>query len=82
MRYVHLYIKAIFFKNSLIGVDDLYKNIVSKMSYNDKINYCESLIFRTKKDIKLCKCKIRKIKLIQLLEASIFELKKLEASSK
>lgn len=81
-RYIHLYIKTIFLKSTLIEVDEFYRNIVSKMSLNDKINYCESLIFRTMEDLKRCNCKLQKIKLKQLLKASTFELKKLQASYK
>jgi hypothetical protein len=79
--YIHLYTKAILFKNTLIEVDEFYRNIVSKMPNINKINYCESLIFRTMEDLKQCNCKFKKLKLKQLVKASVFELKKLEKIS-
>lgn len=81
-QYILLYIKVIFVKRTLMDIDAFYRNIVSELSYNDKINYCESLVFRTQEDLKKCKCKLRKIKLKQLLKVSTFELKKQLASSK
>lgn len=77
-QYFHLIIKNVLLKNTLNDVDEFYRNIISNMPHNSKVNYCESLIFRTTVDLKQCNCKIKKSNLKQLLKASIFELKKLK----
>ncbi len=70
--------KNILLKKSLEEIDELYKTIVCTMSYSHRKEYCESLIFRTIKDLDCCQCKLKSIKLRQLLKATISELEKLQ----
>jgi hypothetical protein len=63
--------------NSLINVDQLYKNVISKLPIVNRIKYCESLMYRTTEDISNSKYRFTKRKLKKLLKATEIELKKL-----
>ena len=76
------FIERVIFKESLNDIDEFYKNIVSGLSYCVRINYCESLIFRTISDINSCYCRFRKKELELLLKASKLELNKLRVKKK
>jgi hypothetical protein len=70
--------KKLMLKKTLKDFDEFYKNIISTMPNSCKINYCESLVYRTSNDIELCDCKTKIIKLKNLLEVSKIELEKLQ----
>ncbi|MDO5980376.1 hypothetical protein [Flavivirga spongiicola] len=72
----------VIFEASLSDIDEFYRNIVSDFSYFIRINYCESLIFRTIADIDSCCCRFQKKELELLLKASKQELDKLRAKNK
>jgi hypothetical protein len=76
---VKLLRKILFSNASLTKVDSFYRNTVSSMPFDYKVNYCESLIFRTYDDINLCRCVIKKRKLKKLVKISKAELKKLKS---
>lgn len=63
--------------NSLINLDQLYKNVISKLPIANRIKYCESLMYRTTEDISNSKCRFTKRKLKKLLKATEIELRKL-----
>ncbi len=65
-------------KKSLIRKDDLYDKIISKLPTENRIKYCESLIYRTTEDLSKSKCTTKKRKLTKLLDAAKNELKKLK----
>ncbi len=77
-RYIELYAKTIFFKKPLKAIDEFYNNIILQLPDNEKISYCESLVFRAQEDSKQCTCKLKRLRLKQLLRASTLELKRLE----
>ena len=62
---------------SLICADSLYKSVISKLPSDNRIKYCESLIYRTSEDLSNSKCIFKKRKLTKLLEAAKGELKDL-----
>ncbi len=67
-------------KNSpkpLIQLDHLYKKIISKFDDSNRIDYCESLIYRTQKDLSDTRCRMKRRKLKRLLKAAKLEIKKL-----
>ncbi len=69
-----------FKKNSpktLMQIDDLYYKVISKLPDANRIHYCESLIYRTQKDVLDTKCPITRRKLKRLLKAAKSEMKKL-----
>ena len=78
-QYIELYTKTIFSKKTLIDIDEFYRNVISKLPNNEKINYCESLAYRVLEDRKQCKCKLKRLGLKQLFKASTFELKRLKS---
>ncbi len=67
-------------KNStlLIKRDTLYKNVISKLSVSNRITYCESLLYRTEKDLSFSTCSITKKRLKKLVEATKIEVKNLK----
>ncbi|MEK6152462.1 hypothetical protein WIW50_04355 [Flavobacteriaceae bacterium 3-367] len=67
------------FKNSLVQIDDLYRNIVSKLPTIARSEYCKSLIHRTNEDLSCAKCKKKRRKLKKLLKVARKELKKLSS---
>lgn len=62
----------------LVKIDALYKSVISKLPMSNRINYCESLIYRTNKDLLNTKCRLKKRKLRQLLKAAETEIKILQ----
>ncbi|MDY8134633.1 hypothetical protein [Aquimarina sp. 2201CG5-10] len=62
----------------LTEVDDLYKKIFSNFTTLNRIDYCESLIYRTKNDLSHTRCPIKKKKLKTLLKAANAEIKYLK----
>ncbi len=64
--------------NSLIHKDQLYKSVISKLPAPNRINYCESLIYRTKNDLLHSKCQIKKNRLKKLLIAAEIEKRMLK----
>ncbi len=66
--------------SSLIDIDNLYQDVISKLPISNRIKYCESLIYRTTEDISTCNCRLQKRTLKKLLNASKFELKKLSSA--
>ncbi len=70
-----------FKKNSpktLMQIDDLYHKVISKFPDANRMHYCESLIYRTQKDLSATSCFIKKRKLKTLLKAAISEMKKIK----
>ncbi len=71
-----------FFKKSpsnlLVKIDYLYKNVISNLPISNRVSYCESLIYRTNKDLSHTKCPIKKRRLNRLLKAAETEIKKLK----
>ena len=76
IKFLQLY-KKLIQRKSLKSLDDLYKNDISKLPVNYRINYCISLIYRTKEDIARCKCKLKKEKLKKQLIVATYELEML-----
>ncbi len=64
--------------NLLLRIDLLYNSVISKLPVSNRINYCESLIYRTSKDIRDTKCRLKKRKLKRLLKAAKTEIKELK----
>ncbi len=67
-------------RESLIHLDELYKDVISTCPLLTRIGYCESLIYRSKEYLTASKCKIEKRKLKKLLKATGTELQKLKNS--
>ncbi len=67
-------------KKTLAEIDSLYNTVISKLPNPNRIHYCESLIYRSKKDVLSTKCRIKRRKLKQLLKAATDEIKKLESN--
>ncbi|GAA4275489.1 hypothetical protein GCM10022259_02130 [Aquimarina mytili] len=65
-------------KKTLIEIDSLYKKVISQLPNPDRINYCESLMYRSKNDLVSTKCRIKRRKLKRLIKATTYEIKKLE----
>ena len=65
-------------KKSLICIDNLYDTVISKLPIENRIKYCESLIYRTTEDLSKSKCISKTRKLTKLLDAAKKELKKLK----
>ncbi len=65
----------------LIDADDLYKNVISKLPITNRISYCESLIYRSERDVCKSNCRIKKRKIKKLLQAAKIEIKKLKNTS-
>ncbi len=61
--------------SSLVHLDPLYKNVISKLPITNRIRYCKSFIYRIKDDILNTKCKSEKRKLKNILNAVESELK-------
>ncbi len=62
---------------SLSQIDNLYGKIISKLALPNRIEYCESLIYRAKKDVLTTKCPIQKRKLRKLIKVAQSEIKML-----
>ncbi len=69
------------YQKSLVHFDSLYKNVVSKCPIFTRIKYCESLIYRTKENMAISKCRVQKQKLKKLLISAKVELLKLKDES-
>lgn len=65
-------------KKPLTCIDNLYNTIISKLPTENKIKYCESLIYRTTEDLSNSKSAAQKKNLTMLLNAAKSELKKLK----
>lgn len=61
----------------LSQIDNLYGKVISKFPAASRIDYCESLIYRTQNDLTNTKCRIKKMKLKRLLKAAKTERKSL-----
>jgi len=61
----------------LSQVDKLYGRVISKLPDANRIDYCESLVYRTEKDVAETRCKVKKRKLKKLLHAARLERKNL-----
>ncbi len=71
-----------FFKKNrtslLIKRDEFYRTVTSKLPIKNRIQYCESLIYRNQCDLSRTKCPIQKRKIKQLLKAAKTEVKNLK----
>ncbi len=65
-------------KKTLMEIDPLYRKVISKLPNPNRISYCESLIYRSKKDLLSTKCNIKKRKLKNLLKATQHEIKRID----
>ncbi|GGX06515.1 hypothetical protein GCM10007384_05280 [Aquimarina muelleri] len=65
-------------KKTLTCIDNLYNSTISKLPTENRIRYCESLIYRTTEDLSNSKCVMQKKKLNKILDAAKKELKKLK----
>ncbi len=66
--------------DSLRNLDQLYKNVISKLPISNRIKYCESLMYRTKEDISNSNCRFTKRKLKKLLKVTEMELQELNTN--
>ncbi len=66
-------------KKNLTHFDNLYKDVISKLPIENRIKYCESLIYRISEDISNSNNILKKRKLKRLLNTAKNELKKMNA---
>ena len=72
--------KAIFTKYTLCNLDILYRDIIKDRSIKERLEYCNSLIFRTKMDTKrdhLLSLNFKRLVLIRAIKREIKHLNKL-----
>lgn len=60
---------------SLMKKDNLYKTVISKLPIQNRIYYCESLVYRIQKDFINSTCQLRKKELKTVLKLAEIELK-------
>lgn len=78
---ISTFLNNFMFKNSLKQIDYLYKNVILTLPIENRINYCESLIYRVNEDLKSCTCEKKKKEIKKLLKASYKELEKLNKAN-
>jgi len=62
---------------SLMKKDNLYKTVISKLPIQNRIYYCESLIYRIQKDLLNSTCQLQKKELKTISKLAETELKHL-----
>ncbi|WP_344930434.1 hypothetical protein [Aquimarina addita] len=66
------------FRAKLCEIDLLYQQVIVQLSIPDRINYCESLIYRTKEDLAATQSSRSKKDLKKILRAGVKELEQLQ----
>ncbi len=64
-------------RKDLISLDGLYKDCISKLPLEYRINYCQSLLYTTSEDLKKHVCETKRKTLKKLLQSIHIELKNL-----
>ncbi len=74
---ISMFLNDYIFKNSLKQIDYLYKNIILTLPIESRINYCKSLVYRSKEDLKNCTCNRKRKEMKKVLNAALRELETL-----